>query len=36
MGGKDSPVAWKGGMEGIAYKVKFRKAIDRILIYDNA
>ena len=22
MGGKDSPVTWKGGMEGIAYKVK--------------
>ena len=21
MGGKDSPVTWKGGMEGIAYKV---------------
>ena len=36
MGGKDSPVAWKGGMEGIAYKVKFKKSIDRILIYYNS
>ena len=36
MGGKDSPVAWKGGMEGIAYKVKFKISIDRILINGNA
>ena len=36
MGGKDSPAAWKGGMEGIAYKVKFKTSIDRILINDNS